>query len=54
MANAIDAGRRLTPPYGKSRHRGQMRQRDCSNAWFVAALKRSNPVSGSTDRIAAA
>jgi hypothetical protein len=32
MANAIGAGIWLTPPYGKSRRRGQMRQRDCSNA----------------------
>src|SRR5882672_3278278 len=32
MAEAIDAGRRLTPPYGKSRQRGQMRSRDRSNA----------------------
>jgi hypothetical protein len=35
MANAIDAGIGLTPPYGKSPCRGQMRQRDCSNAWWV-------------------
>src|ERR1700716_3935049 len=32
MANAIDAGIWLTAPYGKSLHRGQLRQRDCSNA----------------------
>src|SRR3981081_1533221 len=32
MAEAIDAGMRLTPPYGKSRQRGQMRPRDRSNA----------------------
>src|SRR3981189_511949 len=32
MANAIGAGIWLTPPYGKSRRRGQMRQRNCSNA----------------------
>jgi hypothetical protein len=30
MANAIDAGKRLTPPYGKSRYWGQMRQRDAA------------------------
>jgi hypothetical protein len=29
---AIDAGIRLTPPYGKSASWGQMRQRTCSNA----------------------
>jgi hypothetical protein len=33
MANAIGAGIWLTAPYGKSPHRGQMRQRDCSNAY---------------------
>src|SRR5712691_1091597 len=32
MANAIGTGIWLTPPYGKSRRRGQMRQRNCSNA----------------------
>src|SRR5258708_6134002 len=32
MANAVDAGIWLTPPYDKSLHGGQMRQRDCSNA----------------------
>src|SRR5437899_8323179 len=32
MATASDAGIWLTAPYGKSLHRGQMRQRDCSNA----------------------
>src|ERR1035437_9038078 len=40
MANAIDAGIWLTPPYDKSLHRGQMRQRDCSNARFYLPLKR--------------
>jgi hypothetical protein len=30
MANAIDAGIWLTPPYGKSLHRGQLRQRDAA------------------------
>jgi hypothetical protein len=30
MAEAIDAGNRLTPPYGKSAGRGQMRQRDAA------------------------
>src|ERR1700690_2501102 len=30
MADAIDAGIRLTPPYGKSACRGQMRQRDAA------------------------
>jgi hypothetical protein len=30
MANAIDAGKRLTLPYGKSRYWGQMRQRDAA------------------------
>src|SRR5471032_1965882 len=30
MAEAIDAGMRLTPPYGKSGQRGQMRQRDAA------------------------
>jgi hypothetical protein len=32
MAQAIDARIWLTPPYGKSAGRGQMRCRDCSNA----------------------
>src|ERR1035437_6585881 len=40
MANAIDAGIWLTPPYDKSLHRGQMRQRDCSNARFYLPWKR--------------
>jgi hypothetical protein len=31
-ADAIDAGIRDTPPYGKSASQGQMRQRNCSNA----------------------
>jgi hypothetical protein len=30
MADAIDAGKKLTPPYGKSRYWGQMRQRDAA------------------------
>src|ERR1700687_2570751 len=38
MANAIDAGIRLTPPYGKSPQKRQMRQRDCSNARALHAL----------------
>ena len=32
MANAIDAGIRLTPPYGKSARAGTNASRDCSNA----------------------
>ena len=32
MAEDIEAGIRLTPPYGKSAREGQMRSRDCSNA----------------------
>src|SRR5229473_4076575 len=35
-ANAVDAGIWLTPPYGKSLHGGQLRQRDCSNALAVS------------------
>jgi hypothetical protein len=38
MANAIGAGIWLTAPYGKSPHRGQMRQRNCSNARSGTAL----------------
>jgi hypothetical protein len=30
MADAIDAGIRVTPPYGKSASGGQMRQRDAA------------------------
>jgi len=30
MVEAIDAGMRLTPPYGKSASRGQMHQRDAA------------------------
>jgi hypothetical protein len=33
IAAAAGAGIRLTPPYGKSAHKGQMRQRDRSNAY---------------------
>jgi hypothetical protein len=32
MADAIDAGIRVTPLYRKSAGKGQLRQRDCSNA----------------------
>jgi len=36
MAEAIDAGMRLTPPYGESGQRGQMRQSNRSNALIDA------------------
>jgi hypothetical protein len=39
MANAIDAGIRLTPPYGKSRHAGQ-----CAGAH--AAMRIAMPIEG--------
>src|SRR6202171_4349256 len=42
MANAIGAGIWLTAPYGKSPHRGQMRQRTCSNARSGTALHASS------------
>jgi len=37
VVGAIDAGIRLTLPYGKSASWGQMRQRTCSNAHLGGA-----------------
>src|SRR5260370_30212831 len=39
MADAIDAGIRLTPPYGKSSHSGQMRQRTAAMRVLPQALR---------------
>src|SRR4030081_1446916 len=46
MADAIDAGMRLTPPYGKSGSRGQMRQRTAAmRAWVRLSRHQPQPPS---------
>jgi hypothetical protein len=53
MANAIDAGIRFTPPYGKSVSRGQMRHAHAAlRARFEASA--AGPVTGSSIQIARA
>jgi hypothetical protein len=46
MADAIDAGIRLTPPYGKSAQGGQMRQRDAAMRAGYSKFARHHPPSG--------
>src|SRR3984893_9043710 len=41
MADAIDAGKRVTPPYGKSASKGQLRQRDAA---MRARMRLSRPL----------
>jgi hypothetical protein len=45
-ADAIDAGIRDTPPYGKSASQGQMRQRNCSNARPMAGSRGAPRIPG--------
>src|SRR6266566_9180667 len=45
-ADAIDAGRRLTLPYGKSGPGGQMRQRDAAMRTVASAMTRPSRLAG--------
>jgi hypothetical protein len=51
MANAIDAGIKLTLPYGKSERPVQMRQRDTAMR-VLARLERTAGVPGALQEIA--
>ena len=55
MADAIDAGMRLTPPYGKSASQGQMRLRDAAmrmvTRGYACALSSPSPGGGGSTRM---